>query len=77
MQQLTVHKILRTCLRFKNYKHQLLQHATAQDKEVHYTFCCIILSKLEDIGQTFYSQNFYENELPKVDLPHGHLILQS
>jgi len=55
----------------------LLQHITAQDKEVHYTFCCIILSKLEDIGQTFYSQNFYENELPEVALLHGHLTPQT
>jgi len=77
MQQLTVRKILRMCLRFKNYKHQFLQHVTAQDKEVHYTFCCIILSKLEDIEQTSCSQNFYENELPEVALPHGHLIPQT
>jgi hypothetical protein len=48
MPQLTVKKILWTCQRFKNYKHQLLQHVTAQDKEVHYIFCCNILSKLED-----------------------------
>jgi len=77
MQQLMVHNILQTCLRFKNYKHQLLQHVTVQDKEVHYTFCCNILPKLEDFRQTFYSQNFYENELPEVALPHSHLILQS
>ena len=72
-----VHKILRTFLRFNNYKHQFLQHVTAQDKDTHYTFCCIILPKLEDIGQNFYSQNFYENELPEVALLHGHLIPQA
>jgi hypothetical protein len=55
----------------------LFQHVTAQDKEDHYTSCCIILSKLEDYEQTFYSQNFYENELPEVALPHGQLIPQT
>jgi hypothetical protein len=55
----------------------LLQHVKAQDKKVHYTFCGIILSKLEDNKQTFYNQNFYENELPELALPHGHLISQT
>jgi hypothetical protein len=38
MPHTTVHKILRKRLKFKSYKYQLLQHATAQDKEVRYAF---------------------------------------
>jgi hypothetical protein len=35
-------------LEFKGYKYQLLQHVTAQIKEVHYKFCSDFLSRLED-----------------------------
>jgi hypothetical protein len=34
--QLIVHKILRTCLRFRSYKYKFLQNVTAKDKEVCY-----------------------------------------
>jgi hypothetical protein len=48
MPHTTVHKILQKCLKFKSYKYQLLQHATAQDKEVCHTFCYDFLSRHED-----------------------------
>jgi hypothetical protein len=31
-----------------SYRYRLLQHIAAQDKEVHYTFFCDFLSRLED-----------------------------
>lgn len=45
----TVYKILlvKLFLRFNKYKYQLLQFVTVQDREVHYTFCCV-LSELDN-----------------------------
>jgi hypothetical protein len=43
-----VHKILRKRWKFKRYKYELLQHVTAQDKEVRYSFFSDFLSRLED-----------------------------
>jgi hypothetical protein len=47
MPHTTVHKILRKGLKFKSYKYQLLQHVTAEDKEVRYTFSSVFLSRIE------------------------------
>jgi hypothetical protein len=48
MPHTTVHKILQECLKLESYKYQLLQHVTAQDKEVRSTFCSDFLSRLKD-----------------------------
>jgi hypothetical protein len=48
MPHTTTHKILRKHLKFKSYKYQLLQHVSAKDKEVRYTFCSDVLLRLED-----------------------------
>jgi hypothetical protein len=47
MPHTTMQKILQKCLKFKSYKYQLLQNVTAQDKEVHYTFCCDYFQELK------------------------------
>jgi hypothetical protein len=47
MPHTTEHRILWTCLTFKN-KYQLLQHATAQDKEVCYIFFSDFLPRIDE-----------------------------
>jgi hypothetical protein len=46
VQQTTVQKIVWKCLKFKTFRHQLLQYLTSQDKEVCYTFCCDFIPRL-------------------------------
>jgi hypothetical protein len=61
MPHTTMHKILRKSLKFKSYKYQLLQHVTAQDKEVRYTFFSEFLSRPED-DEIFTAKIIFSDE---------------
>jgi hypothetical protein len=50
-------QISRRSARQLNVPHQLLQHATAQDKDVRYTFCSDLISRLED--DVLYTANIF------------------
>jgi hypothetical protein len=62
----TVHKILRKRLKCKSHKYQLLQHVTAQDKEVRYKFCSNFRSSVkyrsQELDRTTYSNAFSFHE---------------
>jgi hypothetical protein len=61
MPHTTVHTHLRKRLKFERYEYQLLQHVTAEDKEVRYTFCSDFLSRLED-DEPFIAKIFFTDE---------------
>jgi hypothetical protein len=61
MPQATAHIILRKLLKFKTDMCQLLQHVTAQDKEVRYTFSSDFLSRLED-DELFTAKIIFSDE---------------
>jgi hypothetical protein len=58
---LTKHATHNNAEAFKSYKYQLLQHVTAQDKEVHYTLSPEFLSRLED-DKLFTAKTVFSDE---------------
>ena len=59
--QSTMQKILWACLIFKLWN-QLLQHVIPQDTDIHYKFCCNVLSKHDD-DKFFTTKIIFCNEV--------------